>query len=833
MLLKRWMPAAVLAVTLISTVLIWRALVNSERSALESRVEATAAYAREFLSDELENHAQAISRLGKRWHLSSGASTWTRDALLLIESDQSFIGVVMTGQEGEVLSSAPPELSSLSSLIKEAPVAKAFAAARSTGAPAVSSHVTLEGGRHGFVIAVPLSEGKAFSGIAAGVFESREFIREVMDDSRHELDGNVISVSSGGAELFRSGAAPANGWQQELSFEEAAADWRITVWPGPETISEHVTVLPQAIFALGSISSILLAALVFFAQANSRKTEDLESANSMLKAEVRQRARTEDDLRRSDEKFRSLVETMSDLIWEVDEQARYTYVSPKVKDVLGYDPGEMVGKSPWDFMQLNEAEKVKKRLAAIFESREPFSLLENMSIRRDGSLVALETSGSPVFDKEGSFAGYRGVDRNVTPRKKAEDELKRTNERLENAQRIANLGSWEWDMEKDELHWSDEIYRIFGLKPGEFEATYETFLSYVHPEDRMAVHRSVTEALTLKKPYSIEHRIVLADGTQKVVHEQGEVKFSSAGEAAAMSGTIIDITERKQIDEQLRLYRDHLRELVEERTSELNELNEKLKFEVEIRKKAEGAVTMMNEDLEKRAVELERVNKELEAFTYSASHDLQEPLRVISGYVQLLGRRYKGKLDSDADEFISFAVDGVARMQRLISDLLSYSRVGRLSGLSPVDFEAALTRVKANLKVLLDESGAVVRSGALPIVMADQSQIDQLLMNLLGNAIKYRGAGTPLITVSAARDGADWVFSVSDNGIGIDPKYAEKVFDIFQRLHGSGEYPGTGIGLSICKKVVENHGGRIWVESLPGAGSTFYFTIPEKEAANA
>lgn len=831
MLLKKWIPAAVFLVTFTSTILIWRALVDSEQGALRRHVSSTAVRAREFIRDELENHAQSISRLGKSRELSSAEPVWRSDAQLLIESDPAYKGIVLTGPGRAGVSIVPDDMPS--QVMADERSAKAFTAAKLTGAPVVSPPVGLAGGRLGFIIAVPLSEGRNFGGVVAGLFESREFVKNVLGDSRHELDGHIISVSALSHELYRSSAELTDGWEERLTLEYGGADWQIVVWPGQETVSRYITSLPQAIFALGSISSGLLAALVFFAQANKIKTGDLERANEMLKAEVRQRAVTGDELRRSDEKFRSLVETMSDLIWEIDRDFRYSYVSPRITDVLGYSQAEVLGKTPWDFMPLAEAGKMKKMFAEAFEAKEPMSLVENVNIRKDGALVVLETSGSPVFDKEGVFSGYRGVDRNVTPRKKAEEALKRTNERLQNAQRISRLGSWDWDIEKDELHWSDEIYRIFGVEPGEFGATYEAFLGFVHPEDRMAVHRAVTESLTLRKPYSIEHRIVLADGTLKVIHEQGEVRFNAAGNPASMSGTVQDVTERKQIDEQLRLYRDHLRELVEERTAELNGLNEKLKFEVEIRKKAEEAVTRMNEDLEKRAVELERVNKELEAFTYSASHDLQEPLRVISGYVQLIGRRYKSRLDKDADEFISYAVDGVARMQRLITDLLSYSRVGRFSSLSPVDFEAALGRVKANLSVAIEESGALIRNGGLPVVLADESQIDQLLMNLVSNAIKYRGRSTPLITVNASKEGQEWVFSVSDNGIGIDPKYSAKVFDIFQRLHRSAEYPGTGIGLSICKKVVENHGGRIWVESLPGAGSTFYFTLPDKEAAHA
>jgi len=236
------------------------------------------------------------------------------------------------------------------------------------------------------------------------------------------------------------------------------------------------------------------------------------------------------------------------------------------------------------------------------------------------------------------------------------------------------------------------------------------------------------------------------------------------------------------------------------------------------------------EELARRTAELARSNAELEQFAYVASHDLQEPLRMVSSYTQLLARRYQGKLDRDADDFIGFAVDGAARMSRLINDLLDYSRVGSRKGeFRPTSAGAAFDTAMANVRASIEESSAVVRHSPLPAVDADPVQLTQIFQNLLGNAIKFRNGARPEIMVACEETPEEWRFAVRDNGIGIDPKHADRIFQVFQRLHSNRQYPGTGIGLAICKKIAERHGGRIWVVSQPGQGATFHFTIRKKK----
>jgi len=252
------------------------------------------------------------------------------------------------------------------------------------------------------------------------------------------------------------------------------------------------------------------------------------------------------------------------------------------------------------------------------------------------------------------------------------------------------------------------------------------------------------------------------------------------------------------------------------------------------RREAEDELRRAHAELEAKAKELARSNEELQQFAYVASHDLQEPLRMVSSYTQLLERRYKDKIDDSGREFMAYVVEGAARMKQLIEDLLAYSRVGtRGRELHDISSEAALAKALVNLRGAQERAAATITHDPLPTVRGDEGQLAQLFQNLVANALKFRGGEDPRVHVSAREEPGAWVFSVADDGIGLDPQYAERIFLMFQRLHNRDEYPGTGIGLAICKKIVDRHGGRIWVDGRPGKGCTFFFTIPMKEETHA
>lgn len=346
------------------------------------------------------------------------------------------------------------------------------------------------------------------------------------------------------------------------------------------------------------------------------------------------------------------------------------------------------------------------------------------------------------------------------------------------------------------------------------------WLSAIDSDDQHEVRQKWQIALSQQQLYEAECRVCSTDKSCRYFLVRGVPVLRADNSVREWIGTYVDITERKQAEQALKEARDALEVKVQERTKKLAEINLELQAEIRERQQIEYK-------LEQFATSLQHSNQELEQFAYVASHDLQEPLRTVASYTQLLAKKYEGKLDEKADKYINYVVDGATRMQQLINDLLLYSRVGKQSlNLTLVDCNQLIHQVCSLLNIVIDESHATIKVNPLPEVLVDPSHFAKLFQNLISNAIKYRGNDPPKIEITAHRTEREWLFLVQDNGIGIEPQYAERIFIIFQRLHTRREYSGTGIGLAICKKIVELHKGRIWVESQLGHGATFYISLP-------
>ncbi len=377
--------------------------------------------------------------------------------------------------------------------------------------------------------------------------------------------------------------------------------------------------------------------------------------------------------------------------------------------------------------------------------------------------------------------------------------LRESEEDLNRAQAVAHTGSWRLDVQRNVLHWSDETYRMFGVPRG-VPMTYEAFLALVHPEDLDLVKVSWQEALA-GAPYEIEHRIVVGE-TVKWVRERAELEFDGEGNLGSGFGSVQDITGRKQMEEELRKSRDELELRVQERTAKLTE-----------------AMTR-----------LELMNQELQEFTKLATHDLQEPLRKIQAFGDRLKSRCAVKLDETEIDYLTRMERAANRMQHLIIDLLEFSRVSaRPEPLEPVNLNDMAAEMIELSRSLFTMNGTVVEFSDLPTVEADPAQMKQLFHCLIGNALKFQKEGVPPhLKVYAHVQASGTSICFEDNGIGFEEKYLDRIFAPFQRLHGHGAYEGTGIGLAICRKIVERHGWTITATSTPGVGSTFIVTIPRR-----
>lgn len=513
--------------------------------------------------------------------------------------------------------------------------------------------------------------------------------------------------------------------------------------------------------------------------------------------DITEQKRVEQVLRKSEKDLRDAQRVAHTGSWDWDARTDRITWSEEYYRIYGFDPAQpapgyeehLKAYTPESAARLDAA--VKRNM----ETGEPYQLDLEL-VRPEGEVRWITARSETRRDALGQIIGLRGTAQDITERMQAEEQLRRSEHRLAEAQRMAHLGNWELDLRSNVLNWSDEIYRIFEIEPEKFGAFYEAFLSAIHPDDRDLVNQVYTDSVNDKKPYDIVHRLLMEDGRVKYVNEKCETYYGEDGRPLRSVGTAHDITAQKVADIALSTLKDDLENRVRVRTAEL-----------------------------------EAANKELESFSYSVSHDLRTPLRAIDGFSRILLDDYTDKLDDEGKRLLKVVRDNTSRMGQLIDDILKFSRVGRLElGFCEVDMEKLAREVFEELRP--DVADAKLQLEIEPVLPAsgDAAMMRQVWVNLLSNAIKFsRPRAAARIKVGSFKEGDETIYFVKDNGVGFDMRYADKLFGVFQRLHGVTEFEGTGIGLAIVKRIVTRHAGRVWAEGKVDEGATIYFALPNKE----
>jgi PAS domain S-box-containing protein len=489
----------------------------------------------------------------------------------------------------------------------------------------------------------------------------------------------------------------------------------------------------------------------------------------------------EENLGRAEDDLARVLQISHSCIYETEQNLRVILINGDSQEILGHPPVELIGKRLDEFLTLEDWPGGGR-------DTPEYGSFRNLVCKTRDDTRHIQISGKPVYDATGRFCGYHGVISDATALIEAEE-------------RAASL------------------YRRFR----EAIECIPASLMLFDEEDRLVICNSASQnffpgAKDLLVPGSTFEELLRADIQSGFLWKtdlsvDDWVKQRVARHKVANTDVIGSLPDGRWI------------QVIERPTTDGGVIG--IRINVTEVKQKEAELEETTRQLEEQSRDLQRSNTELEQFAYVASHDLQEPLRMVASYCQLLKRRYAGKLDADADDFIGFAVEGASRMQRLINDLLSYSRVGhRGEQFAPLQANDIVKTALSNLEAAIADASARIEVGELPEINGDRTQLAQLFQNLIGNAIKFRRDEPPVVRIKTEIEGAFAKFTVEDNGIGIEPEYVEKVFLIFQRLHDREKYSGTGIGLAIVKKVVERHGGKVWIDSTPGQGSRFQFTLP-------
>jgi len=523
------------------------------------------------------------------------------------------------------------------------------------------------------------------------------------------------------------------------------------------------------------------------------KEEGKEEKTFTIIQDITERKRREEELRTSEANMRMILDNTDELFIIIDRNLTVINFNKateqKLKQLLGV-PFER-GRSILDSAQPERIPILKQLYADVLNGAVRRNIVEIPPIHNNPKVV-VDIRYSPIYE-DGLIVGAIINVRDITETQSKEAELVRTNERFYYAAKATNDAIWDWDIQNDKVfRVGDGLKNIFGYDK-DIAATDDQFwIKRVHPDD-VEVMISKREKILYKSNdlyWEDEYRFRKSDDTYAHVFDKGYIIRDANGTPIRMIGATQDVSQRKE---------------------------------------TEALLLELNNRLKRRAEELANSNVELERFAYIASHDLQEPLRMVTSFLQLLKKRYEDKLDETAGQYIAFAVDGAERMKTLIMDLLDYSRVGyNTEPNENVDMHLLVEEIKDLFGKSIDEVKANITVDSLPVVKGNRTQLLQLFQNLISNAIKYHKEGVPSIEIHYTEQEEDHLFEIKDNGIGIDPAFHEKIFVIFHRLHSRSEYTGTGIGLAICKKIVERHNGKIWVKSALGQGSSFFFTLGKR-----
>ncbi|MFC6763866.1 MEDS domain-containing protein [Natrinema soli] len=524
---------------------------------------------------------------------------------------------------------------------------------------------------------------------------------------------------------------------------------------------------------------------LFFASSDPRTADFSEAERTFLhlmgqwvQHELEQHHRKL-ELRERTEYLSALIETAPECIKTVAADGTLLQMNPAGLDMVEADAETAVtGNCVYDLIAPEHRERFRTFNERICQGE--CGTLTFDIIGLEGTRRHMESHAAPLHRPDGTTVQV-ALTRDITEQVERESELERALDLLEKTEQVADVGGWEIDLNTQDVFWSDHIFELLEVDADE-EPSLDEALDMYHEEDKPIVMDAVENALASGDPFDVEARIRTNSGEVRWLRLQGAPETAD-DDVVSLRGAAQDITTRKQREQRLE-------EVIEQ---------------------------------------LQQSNDRLKQFAYAASHDLQEPLRMVSSYLQLLEDQYREDLDGDAQEYIDFAVNGADRMREMVTDLLAFSRVEQADGaFEQVECDAILDRVLDDLQVKIEENNAEITVQSLPTVVGERSQLEQLFSNLVSNALKYRRDDPPEVDIRVENRSDCWEFSVADNGIGIDPDKTDRIFEVFKRLHQNNEYPGTGIGLSLCQKIAENHGGDIWVESEPGEGSTFFVTLPKQ-----